>query len=948
MAAEGRKDWRVIAWTSHCLREAGAPMSDVEKATAILAAIRAQKIYFPDPVHVESMRSAGLTLSDVFAGGDCFPVGTLVLTRGRGVQAVESLLVGEEIWGFGAWSRVEAVADKGVLPVTVVAVGEDGDRFVKLTSDHHVYVLDCREHPMLTEATEAAEPVAIEGSKRGCSCHRNKRVEKRPRVSMLRPGMRLQAKDSPSGERVVSVRPDLFKAPCWDVQTSDHRVFLVEPRVTVSQCDDLTIAFLAACGAAGIRVASVGHGFDALGQIQHVLGSVHSGGKWYYADASVKGTPFGSWARAPSYEYAISVPDGKVICDQRSACLASARPPSPTPLTMPGEFLGVSGVPELLEGYSPGEVLPPRFSVEDAWGAWGSYVDTFGMGDFLRGTSVDLDDVGSAYVTVRVRARRDLALLPVSVGGVPFVGVAVGDYDVGVELRSYAVSADRKLFVDEAAVFERLEASDFDPRRQGSVGLPYYAMVQASRRNGWGTTLVVETVSIPASDPFWDRYLAYLAGRWAGMQFEYDRAYLEAEGVCRARGPNAPWEAGVVWGVDFSSRFGVGDLGADAESKVLDLLDGLLPVSFDGVTNEVQLQNGAKAALAVLTKYGKVPDFGAAPPPAVAALDPVASSSDVVVGALSTPNAWAVLSNIFDIYGSALPTIGGAPLALTPDQLLDIFRYFYEIAANPTAMRVYSSGADEEMIQKGLVTRDDIALDIRRRMATFRAIVVLDQRGAFGTPGASTGTQGVVGTAITWEVAGIIAAAVVAVVLGGYFIYRYTEAENEQFRAICTDPKSRLSDQARASVCNPHVTSTGNAVSGAVSGLLATVTIIGVVAVAAAFLPSILSSARQPARAANPEGTHYDWDAIARRDPPPAWTLNDLRRYVGDGLVSVDAANVFFAKWVKGKAEYRYHDGVAEELLVNRRGDGTWRPVPWLEKRLPRVTSAGGWGGGYR
>jgi hypothetical protein len=246
-ATAGRGHPVVIAWVGHCLKAAGGPQGDVEKARAILDAVRKDTVYMLDPVWIEHMRGAHLTLSGLFPGVDC---------------------------------------------------------------------------------------------------------------------------------------------------------------------DDATIAFLAACLACGIRCAAVGHGFDKSGTIGHVLGAIESGGKWYYGDASVKDVPLGSWARKPTWEYAISLPDQSVICDAK-LCLTGPKPPRPGAITMPGEFLGVSGVPALGVAHA----VPD----EDAWEAWGTYVDTFGLGDFLRGTTVERDSGGLPYVRVRVAMRADLARVPASVSGIPFV-----------------------------------------------------------------------------------------------------------------------------------------------------------------------------------------------------------------------------------------------------------------------------------------------------------------------------------------------------------------------------------------------------------------------------------------------------------------------------------------------------------------------------------------------
>lgn len=111
-------------------------------------------------------------------------------------------------------------------------------------------------------------------------------------------------------------------------------------------CDDLSVAYLALCLCAGIRCAAVGHAYDAKGNIAHVLAAVHIGNRpqdWHYFDPSYD-TPFGSWTKAPTWEYVISLPDERVLCDA-DACLTRPTPPMPTIITTPGEFIGVAGIP---------------------------------------------------------------------------------------------------------------------------------------------------------------------------------------------------------------------------------------------------------------------------------------------------------------------------------------------------------------------------------------------------------------------------------------------------------------------------------------------------------------------------------------------------------------------------------------------------------------------------
>jgi hypothetical protein len=78
------------------------------------------------------------------AVGDCFPENTLLLTEGHRLIPVEELEPGQRIWGLDKWVQVEAVAYKGTLPIDVLRLNNGSD--LKLTADHHVYVLTCSRH----------------------------------------------------------------------------------------------------------------------------------------------------------------------------------------------------------------------------------------------------------------------------------------------------------------------------------------------------------------------------------------------------------------------------------------------------------------------------------------------------------------------------------------------------------------------------------------------------------------------------------------------------------------------------------------------------------------------------------------------------------------------------------------------------------------------------------
>jgi len=335
MAREGRLHPRVRAWVTHRLRDAGDPKGIVPRADALLGAIRAQAIWVPDPDHTEQMLGAHLILDDIFAGGDCFPENTqVVLLDGERPRLanLQDLKVGDAIWGLDRWSTVQAKADKGLLVVDEIWLN-NGTK-MRLTSDHHVYV-------------------RVEGG------------EKRVRVSELAAGDVLSKPLGPvSGvPHVVSVEGEIRfvnqiwrnveRVHCWDIQTDDHRVYLPEYDVTSSQCDDLTIAYVAALGAAleniNGRVAIVGHAYDG-GPYGHVLCALHDGEKWLFADPSTK-KPIGTAVGNVTDEIMLDVMTGEVICQGICMVNGSNRAPAPKDPEGSGTFQRINGVPgyEIME-----------------------------------------------------------------------------------------------------------------------------------------------------------------------------------------------------------------------------------------------------------------------------------------------------------------------------------------------------------------------------------------------------------------------------------------------------------------------------------------------------------------------------------------------------------------------------------------------------------------------
>ena len=95
---------------------------------------------------------------------------------------------------------------------------------------------------------------------------------------------------------VRSIERAVRSVPCWDVRTDDHYVYLPEHDVTVSNCDDLSVALGSATLSLGIPTQIVKQNFGPNAQ-EHVLIAVYDGSDWRYADPSTN-LPFGSAPQA--------------------------------------------------------------------------------------------------------------------------------------------------------------------------------------------------------------------------------------------------------------------------------------------------------------------------------------------------------------------------------------------------------------------------------------------------------------------------------------------------------------------------------------------------------------------------------------------------------------------------------------------------------------------------
>lgn len=276
--------------------------------------------YMNDPLTLELVKDPQRLAEEISARGravgDCFPEGTMVVRRGisRAESVpIEEIKLGDKIWGLNDWTTVEAVAWKGPLSVLSVPLhgtirgGSQGGPLL-LTADHKVYAWKCKQH----DFDERNLAMRALGEEIACFCPLAGRVEERVRVRDLIPGMLLsqpgrkpghfnQDPDYPAYPNAIAVSdtPRAFSTfPCWDIQTSDHRVWLPEHDVTVSNCDDIASISAAMFRQLGREAQFVTVGFNRPNHYSHVFTRVKEpkSQRWYVSDP-VAGSDEGTMLR---------------------------------------------------------------------------------------------------------------------------------------------------------------------------------------------------------------------------------------------------------------------------------------------------------------------------------------------------------------------------------------------------------------------------------------------------------------------------------------------------------------------------------------------------------------------------------------------------------------------------------------------------------------------------
>jgi hypothetical protein len=159
-----------IVQLANAIRDRVPSKDYVAEADAIFKWVKANIAYKLDPAGLEWIQTPTYTMKR--RAGDCFVKGTKVLLReGHRLVPIESLRIGDEVWGLDRWSRVENTWDKGVLPTWQIRLNNGS--VMRLTPDHKVWIARCAAHE------HYAKP---------CSCPVGARKPERIYVRDLKPG----------------------------------------------------------------------------------------------------------------------------------------------------------------------------------------------------------------------------------------------------------------------------------------------------------------------------------------------------------------------------------------------------------------------------------------------------------------------------------------------------------------------------------------------------------------------------------------------------------------------------------------------------------------------------------------------------------------------------------------------------------------------------------------
>lgn len=288
MAVEASQDPGFVQIARGIVR--GCPPRDhVCEGTTIMEHVHEVVPYLNDPAYAEYVQSPGWTYC-VEGRGDCFVKGTKVLLReGMKLVPIESVRVGDEIWGYDRWSKIQNTWNRGVKKTWLIRLNNGS--VMRLSPEHKVYVYRGGEVQRI-----------------GLSALRIKdQVLSPERVAFGEGEM------DPKVLTVLEILRDGNEAECFDVATDDHYVWLPEADWTVSNCDDqscLISSFDLSIGRA-CRYAAYKLDRTRPDEYSHVLCEMGirgpNGIRWYGQDSIVPHPTFGwsppesEWIGEPNY-----------------------------------------------------------------------------------------------------------------------------------------------------------------------------------------------------------------------------------------------------------------------------------------------------------------------------------------------------------------------------------------------------------------------------------------------------------------------------------------------------------------------------------------------------------------------------------------------------------------------------------------------------------------------
>ena len=172
----GTRDPKIYALARSVLsRKCGGSWCVPEKDSlaeirAMFGEVRTRVRYTWDPTDYDAFQTPPKTLE--LATGDCFVKGTLVLTDTHKLVPIESLRIGDKIWGHTKWSTVTNTWEKGTLKTWKVKLNNGSE--MRLTPNHKVWVWRCKN---------GHSNAQLKGN---CSCRLDNRMLERIHVRELK------------------------------------------------------------------------------------------------------------------------------------------------------------------------------------------------------------------------------------------------------------------------------------------------------------------------------------------------------------------------------------------------------------------------------------------------------------------------------------------------------------------------------------------------------------------------------------------------------------------------------------------------------------------------------------------------------------------------------------------------------------------------------------------